>query len=229
VKRLAVLASGSGTNLQALLDATRCGEVAAEVVVVVSDRAGSGALCRGAEAGVATVLLPLADRRNEAARAFYDRQLVEVVAAFSPDLVVLAGWMLILSPVFLERYPGRILNVHPALLPDGVGGEVRTSQGTLPALRGRRVVRDALRERLPVTGASVHYVTHDVDSGPVILREEVLVLPDDDEACLHARIKTVEHRLLPQAVAMALADLPGARGDEWESETGEVRSQVPRR
>src|SRR4029079_16945138 len=127
-----------------------------------------GALRRGAEAGVATVLLPLAHRHDAAARAAYDRQLVEVVAAFSPDLVVLAGWMLILSPVFLERFSGRILNVHPALLPDGVGLEVHPSQGMLPALRGRRVVRDALRERLPVTGATVHYVTHDVDSGPVI-------------------------------------------------------------
>jgi len=208
VKRLAVLASGAGTNLQALLDATRGGELVAEVAVVVSDRAGSGALRRGAEAGVATVLLPLADRHDAAARAAYDRQLVEVVAAFSPDLIVLAGWMLILSPVFLERFPGRILNVHPALLPDGIGLEVLTSQGVLPALRGRRVVRDALRERLPVTGATVHYVTHDVDSGPVILREEAPVLPDDDEACLHARIKAVEHRLLPRAVAMALAELP---------------------
>ena len=154
MKRLAVLASGSGSNLQALLDATRCGELAAEVAVVVSDRAGAGALDRGADAGVATVLLPLAGRRDAAERAAYDRQLVEVVAAFVPDLVVLAGWMLILSPVFLERFPGRILNVHPALLPDGVGPEVLTSQGMLPALRGRRVVRDALRERLPVTGAT---------------------------------------------------------------------------
>ena len=157
-------------------------------------------------------LLPLANRRDSVARAAYDRQLGDVVAAFAPDLVVLAGWMLILSPAVLERFPGRILNVHPALLPDGVGLEVLTSHGVLPALRGRRVVRDALRERLPVTGATVHYVTHDVDAGPVILREEVPVLPGDDEARLHARIKVVEHRLLPHGVALALAELERARG-----------------
>jgi phosphoribosylglycinamide formyltransferase-1 len=113
--------------------------------------------------------------------------------------------MLILTPAFLDTFPGRIVNVHPALLPGGGGDEVLTSHGCLPALRGPRAVRDALRRRLPATGATVHYVTTAVDSGPVILREEVPVLPDDDEVRLHQRIKSVEHRLLPRAVTMALA------------------------
>jgi phosphoribosylglycinamide formyltransferase 1 len=204
-QRIVVLASGSGTNLQALLDASACGTLEAEVAAVVSDRAGAGALRRAEAAGVATVSLPLADRLDPGVREAYDHRLARVTSAFEPDLIVLAGWMLILGPVFLDRFPGRIVNVHPALLPDGEGIEVLTSHGRLPALRGPRTVRDALRQRLPATGATVHYVTNAVDCGPVILREEVPILPDDDEIQLHERIKSVEHRLLPRAVTMALA------------------------
>jgi phosphoribosylglycinamide formyltransferase-1 len=203
--RIAVLASGAGTNLQALLDAIACGTLEAEVVAVVSDRANTGALERAAAAGVAAMSLPLTDRHDPVVRQAYDRRLAEVLRAFEPDLIVLAGWMLILTPELLDKFRGRIVNVHPALLPEGEDIEVLSSQGLLPALRGPRVVRDALRRRLPVTGATVHYVTAAVDSGPVILREEVPVLPDDDEVRLHQRIKSVEHRLLPRAVGMALA------------------------
>jgi phosphoribosylglycinamide formyltransferase-1 len=207
LRRIAVLASGSGTNLQALLDATACDTLLAEVAVVVSDRPGAGALKRAAAAGVAAVSLPLADHRDPVAREAYDRRLAEVLRAFAPDLIVLAGWMLIFTPSFLETFPRRVVNVHPALLPDDGGAEVLTSHGRLPALRGPRAVRDALRRRLPVTGATVHYVTTTVDSGPVILREEVPVLLEDDEVRLHERIKSVERRLLPRAVAMALAEV----------------------
>jgi phosphoribosylglycinamide formyltransferase-1 len=208
VKRLAVLASGSGTNLQALLDAAASGALPAEIAVVVSDRVEAGALRRAAGAGIATVFLPLPDRRASIARERYDYRLARVVAAFEPDLVVLAGWMLVLTPSFLDRFPGRIVNVHPALLPDDGGQDVETSLGRLPALRGAGVVRDALARELPVTGATVHYVTASVDDGPVILREEVPICPGDDEARLHERIKRVEHGLLPRAVTMALATLP---------------------
>jgi phosphoribosylglycinamide formyltransferase-1 len=212
VKRLSVLVSGAGTNLQALLDAIERGTLLAEIVVVVGDHADAGGLRRAAAAGVATVALPLRDRRDPPARERYDRQLADVVAAFLPDLVVLAGWMLILTPVFLDRFPGRILNVHPALLPDDGGLAVLTSHGCLPALRGPRAVRDALAQGLPVTGATVHYVTSTVDAGPVILREEVPVLPGDDEDSLHGRIKMVEHQLLPRAVEIALTSLSDGEG-----------------
>jgi phosphoribosylglycinamide formyltransferase 1 len=210
VRRIAVLASGAGTNLQALLDAIQCGTLDATVDVVVSDRADTGALRRAAGAGIAAVSLPLANRHDPIARQAYDLRLADVLLAFQPDVLVLAGWMLILTPAFLDRFPGPIVNVHPALLPDDGGVEVLTSRGLLPALRGARAVRDALARRLPVTGATVHYVTTAVDAGPVILRHEVPVLPDDDETRLHERIKTVEHRLLPRAVAMALAAVDGA-------------------
>ena len=204
MRRVAVLASGSGTNLQALLDAIVGGTLDAEVVVVVSNRADAGALRLAADAGIPSVPLPLADRHDPVSRQAYDLQLADVLLAFKPDLIVLAGWMLILTPSFLDRFPGPIVNVHPALLPNDGGIEVFTSRGFLPALRGARAVRDALAQQLPVTGATVHYVTTAVDAGPVILREEVSVLPDDDEIRLHERIKTVEHRLLPRAVAIAL-------------------------
>lgn len=207
MKRLAVLASGSGTNLQALLDAAASGALPAEIAVVVSDRKEAGALRRAAAAGVATVFLPLPDRRASIARERYGCRLGSVVAAFTPDLVVLAGWMLVLTPSFVDRFPGRIVNIHPALLPDDGGQDVETSLGRLPALRGARAVRDALARGLPVTGATVHYVTARVDAGPVILRQEVPIYPGDDEARLHERIKRVEHNLLPRAVTMALAAL----------------------
>lgn len=207
MSRLAVLASGMGTNLQALLDAIAAGELDAEIAVVVTNRQDAGALRKAMDARLPTVTLPLANRRDPMARAKFDRQLADVVQAFVPDLIVLAGWMLILGPAFLERFPGRIVNVHPALLPDGDGDEVESSAGLLPALRGASVVREALSLGLPVTGATVHVVTATVDAGPVILREEALLLPGDDEASLHARIKQAEHRLLPRAVALTLAHL----------------------
>lgn len=205
VKRLVVLASGSGSNAQALIDATRTGDLQAEVVAIVSDRAEAGALQRAAEAGIAAVSLPIANRR-EMQREAYDSRLADIVAAFEPDVVVLAGWMLILTPSFLDRFPGKIINVHPALLPHAREDDVLTSQGRIPVLRGARAVRGALRKRLSVTGATIHHVTNDVDAGPVILREEVQIQSDDDEATLHARIKMVEHRLLPLAVALVLEE-----------------------
>ena len=201
---LAVLASGSGTNLQALLDAAQADSLPAEIAVVVSNRPDSGALRRAAESGIASVSLPLADRKDVALRAEHDARLSAVVDAFRPDLIVLAGWMLILGPAFLQRFRGRMVNVHPALLPDDGGLSVLSSRGTIPTLRGARPVRAALAQGLPVTGATVHYVTEAVDAGPVILREEVVIHPEDDEGSLHERIKAVEHRLLPRAVAMAL-------------------------
>jgi phosphoribosylglycinamide formyltransferase 1 len=210
--RLAVLASGAGTNLQALIDAIHAGTLDAEIAIVISDRADAGALQRAMQAGIPTVALPLRSRRDPCAREAYDRQLAAVVAAFTPDLIVLAGWMLILCPAFLDRFPGRIINVHPALLPDGDDLEVLTSRGSIPALRGACAVRDALARELPLTGATVHVVTTTVDAGPVIAREEVPIYPDDDEAQLHERIKIVEHRLLPIAVARVLTGTTATEG-----------------
>lgn len=203
--RIVVLASGGGTNLQALIESVSTGALAVRIALVVSDQPDAGALRRAAAAGIPTRLLSLPDLRNPTVRLAYDRQLADTVAAAAPDLVVLAGWMLLLSPTFLDRFPHQVINIHPALLPDDGGATVATSLGSLPALRGHRAVREALARRLPITGTTVHWVTVDVDGGPPILREEVAIRPSDDEAALHERIKDVEHRLLPQAVAMVLA------------------------
>ena len=204
MKRIVILASGSGSNAQAVIEACRRRELEAEVVAVISNVEGAGALERAMSLGIEAILLPSPPLRDVPRRAVYDRELACEVASLDPDVIVLAGWMLILGPAFMEAFPGRIINVHPALLPDDAGDCVATSQGSLPTLRGAHAVRDALRARLPITGATVHLVTQDVDSGPVLLREELVILAGDDEVSLHGRIKEIEHRLLPLAVAMLI-------------------------
>lgn len=204
MKRIVILASGSGSNAQAVIEACHRRELEAEVVAVISNVEGAGALERATSLGIEAILLPSPPLRDVQRRAVYDRELACEVAALDPDVIVLAGWMLILGPAFMEAFPGRIINVHPALLPDDAGDCVATSRGNLPTLRGAHAVRDALSARLPLTGATVHLVTQDVDSGPVLLREELVILAGDDEVSLHARIKEIEHRLLPLAVAMLI-------------------------
>lgn len=206
MKRIVVLASGSGSNLQALIDAVQLGELQASIVAVISDRREAGALRRATQAGIPAVPVPLLDRRSAAARTEFEQRLANEIAAYAPDLLVLAGWMLILGQPVLERYQGRVINVHPALLPDGPEDEIESSCGLVPVLRGAHAVRDALQHGLPLTGATVHVVTPVVDTGPVLLREEVPILAGDDQIRLHERIKHVEHRLLPRAVALALAN-----------------------
>jgi phosphoribosylglycinamide formyltransferase-1 len=199
--RIAVLASGEGSNLQALLDASRRGEVEAEIAAVLSHRAGAGALRRAEAAGIPALALPLISVRDAGARTRLEERLISELIRLDIDLVVLAGWMLVLSPRFLERCPCPILNVHPALLPNDV------EPLDVPVLRGAHAVRDAIALSLPYTGVSVHYVTEVVDAGPVIVREVVPVTPDDDEASLYRRIKPVEHRLLVAAVRQVLAEI----------------------
>lgn len=206
MKRIVVLASGSGSNLQALVDATRAGTLPAEIAGVISDRPGAGALQRAEAAGIPAITLPLRRRRDLAARAAHDDLLAETIEALRPDLVVLAGWMLILGDAVLARYPNRIVNVHPALLPDGTAEWVETSYGQQPALRGAHAVAEALARGLPITGATVHLVTPLVDCGPILLREEVPILAGDDPERLHERIKRVEHDILPRAVARVLME-----------------------
>ncbi len=201
--QIAVLVSGSGSNLQALLDAQQAGDLGdAEIVLVVSDRADAYGLQRALKHRVAAAFIPLRHPRDPAVRAAWERRLADVVAAFAPDLIVLAGFMRVLSPVFLDRFPNRVINQHPALLPDDSGDTFVTSRGiVIPALRGAHVVADAIRLGLPVTGCTIHRVTPAVDDGPVLARAEVPVLPGDDEATLHERIKDVEHRMIVEVVA----------------------------
>jgi phosphoribosylglycinamide formyltransferase 1 len=177
VTRIVVLVSGSGTNLQALLDDEELGP---EVVLVVSDRPEAGALLRAEAAGVPTVTHVLTDFPD---RPTWEAALTEDVAAAAPDLVVLAGFMRILSAAFVGRF--RTVNIHPSLL---------------PAFPGAHAVRDALEWGVKITGCTVHLIDEQVDHGPILAQQAIAVEDGDDEATLHARIKGVEHLLLPEAV-----------------------------
>jgi phosphoribosylglycinamide formyltransferase-1 len=179
--RIAVLASGTGTNLQALLDDPHIGP---SVVLVVSDRPGAGALDRARARGVKPVVLEPA---HYLAREDFDHALTGLLEEEAIEFVLLAGYMRIVGASTVRAFRDRILNVHPSLL---------------PAFPGGHSVRDALVWGVRVTGATVHLVDEEVDHGPVVLQEPVLILPDDDERSLHNRIKVVEHRLFPQAARL---------------------------
>jgi phosphoribosylglycinamide formyltransferase-1 len=174
--------SGTGTLLQALLDAAGS-DYPAEVVAVGADRTGTGGLRRAEQRGLPTFLVELAQHPD---RSSWDLALIEAVDAHQPDLVVTAGFMRLVGPAFLDRFGGRILNSHPALL---------------PAFPGSRAVADALAYGVRVTGTTVHLVDAGVDTGPIVAQRAVEVLPDDTEQRLHERIKVVERRLLVDVVA----------------------------
>jgi phosphoribosylglycinamide formyltransferase 1 len=173
-----VLVSGSGTLLHALLDATSEPDYPFQVVAVGADRDGIEGLARAERAGIPTFVRKVGDH---ASREEWDRALTEACAEHEPDLVVSAGFMKLVGADFLTRFDGRYLNSHPALLP------------SFPGMHG---VRDALEYGVRVTGCTLFVVDAGVDTGPILAQEAVEVLPDDDEASLHERIKAVERRLL---------------------------------
>lgn len=184
--RVAVLVSGSGTNLQALLD-QGAGEASAfRVVVVGANRPEAGAIERARAAGVHTFV---EEHRRHASREAFERGLLEQLAPHAPDLIVLAGFMRVLGDVFVAAWPGRIVNVHPALC---------------PAYPGMHAARQALAAGARITGCTVHLVDTGVDTGPILAQAAVAVHDMDDEASLQRRIQAEEHRLLPRVVeAMA--------------------------
>ena len=189
--RVVVLASGSGSTLQALLDAR---DDAFAVVAVGSDKPGAAALERARAAGAATFTVPPGEHPD---RAAWDRALAAAVAAHSPDLVVLAGFMRIVGAPMLDAFGGRLVNTHPALLP------------SFPGAHG---VRDALAHGVRVTGCTVHLVDAGVDTGPILDQAAVRVLDGDDEASLHERVKDAERRLLVDVVGrLARGELPAPR------------------
>lgn len=195
--RLGILVSGSGSNLQALIDAIESKELPnVEIALVVSNKADAVGLQRALRHKIPAIYLPWKQPLESEAK------LTALLQLFQVDLIVLAGWMRILSAHFIKRFPQRIINLHPALLPDnGMGTTYSTADGTtIPVFRGLHAVRQALVARVKVTGSTVHYVTAEVDAGPVICREEVAIEPGDTEESLHERIKAVEHRLIVEAV-----------------------------
>jgi phosphoribosylglycinamide formyltransferase-1 len=189
-RRLGVLISGRGSNLQAIIDAITDGRLDAEIALVVSNRAEAFGLERARNAGIDTLFL---DHRAFAARADYDRAVVAELRARDVGLVCLAGFMRLLSSAFVEAFPNAILNVHPALL---------------PAFRGLDAQHQAWAYGAKISGATVHLVTPELDGGPIILQAAVPVRDDDTAETLAARILVEEHRLYPEAIRIVL-------GGQW--------------
>ncbi len=216
-RRIAVGVSGGGSNLRALAAAGDRGELGGTIVLVFADRA-CPAIDWAAEQGIDTALIPSAARDDPVGRAAEDAELAATLTAAQVDLVVLAGYLRIVGQATLAAFPNRILNTHPALL---------------PAFPGAHAVRDALAHGVAVTGATVHLVDATLDGGPIVAQEAVPILAGDDVDSLHERIRAVEHRLLPRAVALALAGAlrvePGTRRVGLDVDRAEAALPMPRR
>jgi formyltetrahydrofolate-dependent phosphoribosylglycinamide formyltransferase len=195
-KRLIVMISGSGSNLQALLEATADGRIPAEIVLVVSNRRAAYGLQRAEQAGVETLYFPA---KGYAAREQYDADLAERLRPYQPDLIVLAGWMRILTLAFLDQFPGKIINLHPAL------------PGQFPGVEAIARAYAAYRAgEIDETGCMAHYVIPELDAGPVIAQAVVPIYPHDSLDSLTERMHAAEHNLLVTAVAQVI----GATNDE---------------
>lgn len=180
--RLVILISGRGSNLQAILDGARNGELPVDIRAVISNRAGAYGLERARQAGVEALTL---DHKTFSNRDEFEAALRETIDGYGADLVILAGFMRVLSADFVEHYQGRILNIHPSLL---------------PKFRGLKTHERALEAGEREHGASVHFVTPELDSGPVIIQARVPVFPGDDPETLAARVLEQEHRIYPKAI-----------------------------
>ena len=188
MKRIAVLASGRGTNLEAILEAAERGEIAGEVALVISDQKEAQALQRAERRGIKNLFM---DPRNYKGREQYDRAIVEQLQEDRIDLVALAGFMRLLSPLFVKAFPMQIMNIHPSLLP------------AFPGLDG---VEQAFHYGVKVTGCTVHFVDEGLDTGPIILQEAVPVIQEDTVETLHQRIHASEYRLYPTAIDLFCQD-----------------------
>jgi len=184
-KRVAVLISGRGSNMTALIEAAKAKDYPAEIVVVVSNRPDAAGLGRAQQAGIATALIDHTAFGKD--REAFERALDAQLQARQIDIVCLAGFMRLLTPWFVERWSGRMINIHPALLPQFKGLDTH-----------RRVLEAGVEEH----GATVHFVSAGMDEGPVILQKSVPVLGSDSEATLAARVLEVEHQIYPQALRM---------------------------
>ncbi len=179
---IAVLVSGTGSNLQAIIDAAEDPGYGAKVVVVISDRPHAKALDRAATAGIPAEVV---DWSHYESRDQFSLAICDIADRHKAQALILTGFMRVLAPVAIDRFPNRIINIHPALL---------------PSFPGINAVRESLFHGVVITGVTVHFVDEQVDHGPIIYQEPVPVLADDDEGTLHARIREVEHRVYPRVV-----------------------------
>ena len=184
-KRVAVLISGRGSNMAALIEAAKVNDYPAEIVLVLSNQPDAAGLLRAREAGITTAVID--HRRFHDDRQAFERALDDVLGKYRIDIVCLAGFMRLLTEWFIGRWSGRILNVHPALLPE---------------FKGLHTHRRALAAGVKRHGATVHFVVEETDAGPIISQESVAVLPGDSEETLAARVLEIEHRIYPQALRL---------------------------
>lgn len=205
MKRIVILISGRGSNMEALLAACAAERWPARVVAVLSNRPQATGLGHAARLGVPTAVV---DHRAHADRASFDQALAQAVDAHAPDLVLLAGFMRILGESFVRRFEGRLLNIHPSLL---------------PAFPGLHTHRRALEAGCAVAGATVHFVTPELDHGPIVLQSVVPVLPDDDEASLAARVLATEHVIYPRAARWFIEGQIGLDAGRLRHRHGEAR------
>lgn len=182
--KIGVLASGGGTNLQAIIDRCQDGSLPVDIALVLSNNPGAGALERATRAGLPTCCI---DHREYGSREDFDRAVVAALQGAGVELVVLAGFMRLITDIFLEAYPGRIMNIHPALL---------------PAFPGLHVQKKALEYGARFAGCTVHFVDSGVDTGPIILQAVVPIRQDDTEETLSKRILEQEHRIYPRAIEL---------------------------
>jgi phosphoribosylglycinamide formyltransferase-1 len=181
---LGVLISGSGTNLQAIIDATERGEISAAIRVVISNRSDAYGLSRARAHGLPTAVI---SHKNFSSREAFEAEIIKTLQHYQVELVVLAGFMRMLSPFFVRAFPQRIMNIHPSLL---------------PAFPGTHAQRQAVERGVRIAGATVHFVDEEMDHGPIIVQAAVPVYPDDTEESLSARILAQEHRIYPQAIQL---------------------------
>jgi len=186
VKRIAFLVSGSGTNMENMIKRIQAGEVPAVPAIVISNKPGAKALEKAGALGVKTVVI---DHKAYADRAAFDKALDTCLETHKIELVVLAGFMRVLTERFVKKYYGRLINIHPALL---------------PAFPGAHAIKDAWDAKVKETGVTVHFVDSGVDTGPVILQHKVLVLANDTLETLEARIHKIEYEIYPQALKLVL-------------------------
>ena len=184
MKRIAILGSGQGTNFQAIAEAVRSGQPAVDIRLVISDRKDAFILKRAENAGIKKLFI---DPKKFSGREEFDKEIEKNLLSEKIELVVLAGFMRIISSYLVKKYKGRMINIHPALL---------------PSFKGERGIKNALDYGVKVTGVTVHFVDEGVDTGPIILQEAVRLEDGDTEETLAARIHTLEHRLYPEAIGL---------------------------
>ena len=193
---LVVLISGSGSNLQAIIDAIENKELDAEIKAVISNKAGAYGLERAARANIASYVV---EHKKFPDRASFDRAMMQIIDPLKPDLVILAGFMRILSDAFIDHYQHRLINIHPSLL---------------PKYKGLNTHQQALDNKDSTHGASVHYVSHELDSGPIVIQAEIPVLDTDTAESLASRVLKEEHLIYPMVIGMHTAGRLTFKGDQ---------------